>query len=122
MRNKILMICFLGYILLTGCMDDKTNLDYKDIVLPDSVIITNIEDQERFYLHENAIGARFKVTAGDELQLDLEVKYDGDDELAYEWRMDGKVISTEQNLRHVFTEEGNGQLFIYRKNAGNGSL
>ena len=51
MRNKILMICFLGYILLTGCMDDKTNLDYKDIVLPDSVIITNIEDQERFYLH-----------------------------------------------------------------------
>ncbi|WP_148375357.1 MULTISPECIES: PKD-like family lipoprotein [Butyricimonas] len=122
MRNKILMICFLGYILLTGCMDDKTNLDYKDIVLPDSVIITNIEDQERFYLHENAIGARFKVTAGDELQLDLEVKYDGDDELAYEWRMDGKVISTEQNLRHVFTEEGNGQLFIYRKNAGNATI
>lgn len=37
MRNKILMICFLGYILLTGCMDDKTNLNYTDIVLPDTV-------------------------------------------------------------------------------------
>lgn len=122
MRNKILMICFLGYILLTGCMDDKTNLNYKDIVLPDTVIITNIEDQERFYLHENTIDARFKVTAGDELQLDLEVKYNGDDELTYEWRMDGKVISTEQNLRHVFTEGGNGQLFIYRKNAGNATI
>lgn len=122
MRNKILMICFLGYILLTGCMDDKTNLNYKDIVLPDTVIITNIEDQERFYLHESTIDARFKVTAGDELQLDLEVKYNGDDELTYEWRMDGKVISTEQNLRHVFTEGGNGQLFIYRKNAGNATI
>ena len=90
--------------------------------MPDTVIITNIEDQERFYLHENTIDARFKVTAGDELQLDLEVKYNGDDELTYEWRMDGKVISTEQNLRHVFTEGGNGQLFIYRKNAGNATI
>ena len=122
MKNKILMICFLGYILLTGCMDDKTNLNYKDIILPDTVIITNVEDQEKFYLSESTIDARFKVTAGDELQLDLEVKYKGDDELTYEWRMDGKVISTEQNLRHVFTEGGNGQLFIYRKNAGNATI
>lgn len=122
MRNKILMICFLGYILLTGCMDDKTNLNYKDIILPDTVIITNVEDQEKFYLSESTIDARFKVTAGDELQLDLEVKYKGDDELTYEWRMDGKVISTEQNLRYVFTEGGNGQLFIYRKNAGNATI
>lgn len=64
MRNKILMICFLGYILLTGCMDDKTNLNYKDIVLPDTVIITNIEDQERFYLHENTIDAPIQGDRG----------------------------------------------------------
>ncbi len=123
MRNKILMICFLGYILLTGCMDDKTNLNYTDIVLPDTVIITNLANQDRFYLTEGgSIDARFKVTAGDELQLDLEVTYKGDDELTYEWRMDGKVISTEQNLRYVCTEEGSGQLFVYRKNAGNATI
>lgn len=122
MRNKILIICILGYILLTGCMDDKTNLNYTDIVLPDSVIVTNIANNDRFNLREGTIDARFKVTAGDELQLDLEVKYRGDDELTYEWRIDGKVVSTEQNLRYVCTEEGNGQLFVYRKNAGNATV
>ena len=122
MKNRFLIIYLLSYILLASCIDDKTNLDYKDIILPDSVIVTNVDNQDRFYLQQSTVGARFKITGGNELKLDLEVKYRGDDELTYEWRIDGDVISTEQNLRYVVTKEGTGQLFVYRKNAGNATV
>ncbi len=121
MKNRILIISVLSVLSFVGCLDDKTNLDYKDVILPDSVIVTNVANQQKFYFDEES-AKTFKVTSGEELQLDVEVKYRGDDELTYEWRFDGKVVSREQNLRYVCTEEAQAMLLIYRKRAGNATV
>ena len=113
MKNRILIISVLSVLSFVGCLDDKTNLDYKDVILPDSVIVTNVANQQKFYFDEES-AKTFKVTSGEELQLD--------DELTYEWRFDGKVVSREQNLRYVCTEEAQAMLLIYRKRAGNATV
>lgn len=118
MKNKILAILVFGVLFLTGCLTDKTNLDYKNVILPDSVIVTDISTQQKLSYKENGI-YYYYVISGNELQLDVDVRYKGDDELAFEWQFDGKVISREKNLRYVCIKSGLIHLLIYRKNADN---
>lgn len=120
MKRGILTIWTIFIILLASCLDDDSNLNYKEVVLPDSVIVTNLATQSKAYFGQEAVS--YNVKSGNELQLDVEVKYSGDDELAYEWRFEDRVISTEQNLRYKFTENGFGMLLVYRKNAGNATV
>lgn len=122
MRRKVLMIFLVFIALLYGCLNDQTNLGYNEVILPDSVIVTDVANQRKVYLDKG--GITFVVTSGSELQLDVDVRYRGDDELTYEWRLDEKVISKEQNLRYVCVEKGvlPALLLVYRKNAGNATV
>ena len=54
MKNRILIISVLSVLSFVGCLDDKTNLDYKDVILPDSVIVTNVANQQKFYFDEES--------------------------------------------------------------------
>jgi len=120
MKREILIILAIFIVLLGGCLDDDSNLNYKDVVLPDSVIVTNLATHSKAYFGQEAVS--YNVKSGNELQLDVEVKYGGEDELAYEWRFDDRVISTNRNLRYKFTKSGYGMLLVYRKNAGNATV
>lgn len=122
MRRKVLMIFMVSIALLYGCLDDQTNLGYNDVILPDTVIVTDVANQRKVYFDKG--GVTFSITSGSELQLDVDVKYRGNDELTYEWRLGEKVISKEKNLRYVCVEEGElpALLLIYRKNAGNATV
>ena len=123
MKKNILYIIFCVLsVCTTACMDDKTNLEYKDIILPDSVMITDLRTGNEYYL-SSTYNPIFTVTLGSELQLDANVKYKGDDELSYEWRIDFETVSSEKNLRYLVTEKHDyAYLVIHRKNAQNATL
>lgn len=104
---------------LGGCLDDKTNLNYTNPLLPDSVFVTNVRTGARLRCVPDLVIGNYSVKPGEELQLDVETFYRGDDEITYEWRFEKEIISTEQNLRHSFTKDGSIILLVFRKNAGN---
>lgn len=111
-------------VCLSSCLEDKTNLDYKQIILPDSVFVTNVKTGSRVAcVFERYTSATYQVQAGEELELKPEVFYRGEDELIYEWQFgdDKKVISNEKDLKYTCTKTGFLMLLIYRKSSSNAS-
>lgn len=71
-------------IWLTGCYDDKGNYDYSQ--LPE-VTVTGLQPEYTAYMAEPF---RIPVT--------VEVKNGDPANFSYEWKVDGKVVSTEKDL------------------------
>ena len=86
MKIRIIMICFLGLIGLNACLEDHTNLDYKEVILPDTVRVTDKVNNKTVVLsHSGMFQGSFSLLAGVEVQLEAEVVYSGPDQLGYEW-------------------------------------
>ena len=115
MKIKIIVICFLGWIGLNACLEDHTNLDYKEVILPDTVRVVDKVNKKTVVLsHSEMFQGSFSLLAGVEVELEAEVVYSGPDQLGYEWMFDGEVIGSEKELKHTFTKEGRLVLFVYR--------
>lgn len=102
MRKIFLFILFVGFSFM-ACLEDHTNLDYKDIILPDSVTLTNlntgdIEECSDLY------APRFTLRAGEELQLEANAVYHGEDSLIYEWRFGHTTVGYGKQLKCTVTE------------------
>lgn len=120
MKYVYTLLIFFVFAAFCGCLDDKTNLDYSDILLPDSVVVTNLSTGRKV-LYDASVSnnGTYTVEPGMELQLDAEVFYRGDDEIVCEWHFEGKSVGTGVNLRSTFEKEGTGMLLVHRKKAGN---
>ena len=107
MKIRIIMICLLGLVLLNACLEDHTNLDYNDVMLPDTVrVIDKVSGKATTLSHSEMFQGSFSLLAGTEVELEAEVVYSGGAELGYEWQFDGSIIGNEKKLHHVFTKEG----------------
>lgn len=120
---KYIILWALALIVsFSSCLEDNTNLEYTQVILPDSVFVTNVTTGSRVAcIFDRVINSIYNVQAGEELQLKPEVFYRGEDELVYEWQFgDNKqVISKEKDLRYTCTETGTLMLLIYRRSSGN---
>ncbi|MEQ2909733.1 MULTISPECIES: hypothetical protein [Butyricimonas] len=115
MKIRIIMICLLGLVLLNACLEDHTNLDYNDVMLPDTVrVIDKVSGKATTLSHSEMFQGSFSLLAGTEVELEAEVVYSGGAELGYEWQFDGSIIGNEKKLHHVFTKEGRLILLVYR--------
>ena len=56
------MICLLGLVLLNACLEDHTNLDYNDVMLPDTVrVIDKVSGKVTTLSHSEMFQDRFPV-------------------------------------------------------------
>ena len=118
MKNNIL----LGFVLFIGlccsCFKDDTNTDYKDLVKP--VLVENSEDENAF--KENH---PYEVVLGQTLRIVPYVEYRDQEDLSFEWFVDGKSVSQEKELEWVCDlskATANGTLMITRNSAGNADV
>lgn len=115
MNNKLIILFLFGLVALCACLDDHTNLDYKEVVLPDTVRVVNKLDGRTVTLsHSGLFQGSFSLLSGTEVHLEVETIYSGTEVLGYEWQFDGEVVGDEKELRHVFTKEGRLVLLIFR--------
>lgn len=119
MKSKIGLFLLFLTSLMTACLEDKTNYDYKEIILPGEVMVKNLTGN-RTDVYTSTSSIIYNMNSGKDLKLEVDsVVYSGDDELEYEWRLEGKVIGKGKQLIHTCLTGGVGYLYVFRKNAGN---
>lgn len=104
-RYKFLLLVIVT-AALGGCYSDDTNLDYKTLELPQ---VENVANTYNIKLHEW-------------LEIEPNVTYKDLDDLSYKWVMDGKLFSTEKNLKwqcEIETPRISCFLEVHRNSAGN---
>ncbi len=115
MKQRYTYILFFVLFVLSGCLDDSTNLNYKEVILPDSVkVIDHTNNREILVQSEGSFQGSLSTIAGQEMFLDVECIYKGNETLTYEWLWEGESIGTEKELHYKFTEEGRLTLLICR--------
>lgn len=94
MKNVLLVLLFLSFYVVS-CVDDKTNLDYKDINGYDGYKISEIVGQ-------------YTLFPGESLTLTPKVRLSRDTinpDLSYSWLLDGEEVCTEASYTFVAGEE-----------------
>ena len=117
---KKIIVLFTALIALSGCLKDRTLTDYKDIILP----VLNNPEKNPDMLIENY---EYLRANGQVLKLTPDILYEGDDELAFRWVINGKDITPEnrsedpKNLDWVVNLTGDavGALYVTRVHAQN---
>lgn len=105
--NRSIIILFF-VLHLSSCLKDETNMNFTNVILPDSVIIVNVTDPESLnpkrvkYTEAGAnFAGSFESLSGVELRLEANVFYEGPYNIEYEWIADGGVISTDKVLSYI---------------------
>ena len=115
MKQKYTYILFFVLFVLSSCLDDSTNLNYKEVILPDSVkVIDHTNNREILVQSEGNFQGSLSTIAGQEMFLEVECIYKGNERLTYEWLWKGESIGVEQELHYKFTEGGRLTLLICR--------
>lgn len=110
-----IIIALLCLVFVNACLEDKTNLDYSDVILPDTVrVVDKVNEKSVLLSHSTLYQGSFSWLSGVEAHLEAEVVYAGDETLTYEWQFDGVTIGSEKELKHIFTQNGRLVLLISR--------
>lgn len=119
MKFKIGVIIAVFTSLFTACLEDDTNYDYKEVVLPGNLVVKNLSSN-RTDLFTPSSSIVYIMNSGNELCLQVDsVDYTGDDELEFEWRLEGEVIGRGKTLTFRCLKGGVGYLYVFRKKAQN---
>lgn len=120
MRKVFLFILFAVFSFV-ACLEDHTNLDYKEIILPDSVTLTNLATGD---IEEctNMYAPRFTLKAGEELQLEANSVYHGEDSLIYEWRFGHTTVGYGKQLKYTVTENVDAAYICIHREKGESAV
>ena len=119
--RKIFFVIGL-FFTLTACLEDHTNLDYADVLLPDSVTLVDLSTGNSYELTAT-YAPIFKVRAGEELQLEANAAYEGSDSLIYEWRIGYTTVGYGKSFRYTVTQrEDYGFLVLHRSEGESASV
>ncbi len=119
--RKIFFVIGL-FFTLTACLEDHTNLDYADVLLPDSVTLVDLSTGNSYELTAT-YAPIFKVRAGEELQLEANAAYEGSDSLIYEWRIGYTTVGYGKSFRYTVTQrEDYGFLVLHRSKGESASV
>ena len=98
--KQIFYLLFVFLLLLQSCYEDKGNYDYQPV---SRLEVSRGENSESYY----------RVMMGSEIQITPDIQLNGvaEENLQYEWQvfsksenMEGKLLSTEQNLNAAIVE------------------
>lgn len=119
MRLKIGIIMVVFASLLTACLEDDTNYDYKEVILPGNLVVRNLSTNKTDLYTPNS-SIIYTMNSGKDLCLQVDsVDYVGDDELEFEWRLAGEVVGRGKTLNLRCLKGGVGYLYVFRKKAQN---
>ncbi len=116
--NRYFYICLVGLVLsCVSCFKDDTNTSYRQLVKP---VLVNDEKLPELFI-ENHV---YSVKYGEDLVITPGISYENMDDLEYEWRVDGKTISTTKDFRWTcdISDRSVGTFLIRRKSAGNADV
>ena len=102
-------------VIVASCVKDETNRAYSDLNLP---VIDNPDSDPSLFVENHQYSVKF----GDILEITPAVSYSDMADLSYEWKIDGKTVSTEKDLTWECDLEGqraSGAFYITRNSVGN---
>lgn len=113
MKRNIFML-FAVILVAGGCIKDNTTKEFATLDLP---VIDNPDNLPELFV-ENYV---YSVKGGDVLEIKPAVSYSDMDDLEYQWKINGKVVSTEKDLKWTcdISELSAGAFYMTRKSAGN---
>ncbi len=118
MKKILILLALIISLGTTSCLKDKSNTEFTEIKLVDSLFITS---QSGFRTDLVIYATSFSLAYGDKLQISPEVHYSGDYELSYKWIIDGVVVSNEKDLDWEMNLTKGAQLIFVVTREGTGN-